>query len=363
MALYKKVSKRTLDLVPVLKSRFPSVDNDIIISVAAQHNNSLIKATEALSEISGVPFNTAIRRSMRRRRGCKDMKVDRRGVPWSKMTLPEKPSTSSDMLSEEEFQKWLQEQLDEVEKERKEKQEVIQSNDVLASSSSSSFNSEDDDQSWDEKSWEKLEVTKENELPKKCDYSVLDDFSVIDLVPAETNDTSSNDAVIPQAETIVSPTIENVDQQYIGINSNPTDSFPTFEFQGGVLDISQMLSPVACLESMDISVLPAENVTASLFGDDLTTSTVYINEDDSIALKLVFGNGSMYRFRAPRKTYTLDKLKNSINEKLEQGYEIHESELKIKYLDEEGDWITIASQEEWEEALRIHEEVLKIHIL
>jgi len=39
---------------------------------------------------------------------------------------------------------------------------------------------------------------------------------------------------------------------------------------------------------------------------------------------------------------------------LEQGYEEGERELlkKIKYVDDEGDWITVAAEEAWEEAVR-----------
>jgi len=49
---------------------------------------------------------------------------------------------------------------------------------------------------------------------------------------------------------------------------------------------------------------------------------------------------------------------------LEQGYEEGERELlkKIKYVDDEGDWITVAAEEEWEEAVRIHRDVIRVHI-
>jgi len=340
MTMYKKVSKRTMDLLPVLKNRFPAIEDDIIISVVTLHNNSLIKATEALSEISGVSFNTAIRRGLRRKfKGCK---VDRRGVPWSKMSLPtvipDRPAgESTDMLSEEEFQKWLQEQLDQVEKERKEQQEAIQSNDVLTSS--------EDDQSWDDKSWEKLEFSKDDvPLLNQGDCSILDEFSVI--VPESKETTSASIEM-----NVIHPAIPETDDER---KTDPADSLNI---------ISELLETdgdsIDCFES---SIL-TETVTTSLFGDDLN-ETVYIHdEDQQIILKLVFENGSMYRFRVPRKSYSLDKLKRAVNDKLDQGYEDPVTALKIKYFDDEGDWITIASQEEWEEAVRIHKDVLKVHIM
>jgi len=120
------------------------------------------------------------------------------------------------------------------------------------------------------------------------------------------------------------------------------------------------------LNSLDCSscslCIPADSVTSSTFGEKLA-DTVYIHEDEQlIVLKLVFKNGSMYRFRVPRNSYSLDKLKRAVNDKLDKGYEDTITALKIKYFDDEGDWITIASQEEWEEAVRLHNDVLKVHI-
>jgi len=225
-----------------------------------------------------------------------------------------------------------------VEKERKEQQEAIQSNDVLPSASS------EDDQSWDDKSWEKLEFSKDDvPLLNQGDCSILDEFSVI--VPEESKETTSIEM------EVIHPAIPETEVERTTDSGDPADSFNMF---------NELLENDGSLES---SIL-METVTTSLFGDDLT-ETVYIHEDEDqqIVLKLVFENGSMYRFRVPRKSYTLDKLKRAVNDKLDQGYEDPVTALKIKYLDDEGDWITIASQEEWEEAVRIHKDVLKVHIM
>jgi len=362
MSAYKKVNKRTKELVPVLKSRFPAIEQDIIISVLDTHNNSLEKANAALSEISGVPYDTAIRRIQRRRNGHKIIKVDRCGVSWSKMPLPAPAplpaptAAPSDMLSDEDFQKWLQE-LDQAEKEKKEKQEVIQSNDAAQTSDT-------DEKSWDD--WENY--AEENDQPNKGDSSpILDDFSLIESE-------NSKDTAAPSAVTEMNAVhpVEETNERKIDVSGDSVDPLTAniisefVETDGNrelVPDlIKSKLNSLDC-SSCKLCIPMTDSVTSSTFVENLA-ETVYINEDEDqlIVLKLVFKNGSMYRFRVPRKSYTLNKLKIAVNDKLDNGYEDPVAALKIKYFDDEGDWITIASQEEWEEAVRLHQDVLKVHI-
>jgi len=135
-----KKRRKLTDNLSILKSRFPAVAEDIIISVLDSHNNALDKATTSLSEISGVPHDIVIQRMHRRRNGHK---MDKRGVHWEKMTLPEKVPvvSTTDMLSDEDFSKWLQEQ-DLLEKEKKEEQENLSEENDQPNQGDSSIESE-----------------------------------------------------------------------------------------------------------------------------------------------------------------------------------------------------------------------------
>eukprot|EP01088_Endostelium_zonatum_P021580 TRINITY_DN8614_c0_g1_i1.p1 TRINITY_DN8614_c0_g1~~TRINITY_DN8614_c0_g1_i1.p1 ORF type:complete len:279 (+),score=75.62 TRINITY_DN8614_c0_g1_i1:69-905(+) len=59
----KMRSRRTSSLLPVLKRRFPEVEDSMILQVALQTNSSLIKSTEVLCELTGVGFQEAVARS------------------------------------------------------------------------------------------------------------------------------------------------------------------------------------------------------------------------------------------------------------------------------------------------------------
>jgi len=359
MSLYKKYKTRSVDKLSynVLKSRFPAVEEDIIISVLETHNKSLEKATVALSEITGIPYDTAIERIRKRKKGNKNVKFDRRGVPWSKMplpeTAPEAPTAPSDTLSDEDFQKWLQKQSDLEEKEKKEKlvRGLIQSvNDASVTDT--------DEKSWDH--WENL-AEEADQLNKgdRPSSLILDDFAESENPKETPSAITEMNAVHPIEET----NEQKIDATGDSVTANIISEF--VETDGNRELVPDLIE--SNLNSLDCSscelCIPADSVTSSMFVDKLA-ETVYIHDDEDqlIVLKLIFKNGSMYRFRVPRKSYTLDKLKRAVNDKLDKGYEDPVAALKIKYFDDEGDWITIASQEEWEEAVRLHTDVLKVHI-
>lgn len=316
-----KKRRKLTDNLSILKSRFPAVAEDIIISVLDSHNNALDKATTSLSEISGVPHDIVIQRMHRRRNGHK---MDKRGVHWEKMTLPEKVPvvSTTDMLSDEDFSKWLQEQ-DLLEKEKKEEQENL---------------------------------SEENDQPNQGDSLIESENSKETAAPGAVTEINTveetNEQKIDATGESVAPLTTNVTSEIVETDGN-RELVPDL--------IKSNLNSLDC--SSCSLCIPADSVTSSTFGEKLA-DTVYIHEgeDQLIVLKLVFKNGSMYRFRVPRNSYSLDKLKRAVNNKLDKGYEDPITALKIKYFDDEGDWITIASQEEWEEAVRLHNDVLKVHI-
>jgi len=316
-----KKRRKLTDNLSILKSRFPAVAEDIIISVLDSHNNALDKATTSLSEISGVPHDIVIQRMHRRRNGHK---MDKRGVHWEKMTLPEKVPvvSTTDMLSDEDFSKWLQEQ-DLLEKEKKEEQENL---------------------------------SEENDQPNQGDSSIESENSKETAAPGAVTEINTveetNEQKIDATGESVAPLTTDVTSEIVETDGN-RELVPDL--------IKSNLNSLDC--SSCSLCIPADSVTSSTFGEKLA-DTVYIHEgeDQLIVLKLVFKNGSMYRFRVPRNSYSLDKLKRAVNNKLDKGYEDPITALKIKYFDDEGDWITIASQEEWEEAVRLHNDVLKVHI-
>jgi len=316
-----KKRRKLTDNLSILKSRFPAVAEDIIISVLDSHNNALDKATTSLSEISGVPHDIVIQRMHRRRNGHK---LDKRGVHWEKMALPEKVPvvSTTDMLSDEDFSKWLQEQ-DLLEKEKKEEQENL---------------------------------SEENDQPNQGDSSIESENSKETAAPGAVTEINTaeetNEQKIDATGESVAPLTTDVTSEIVETDGN-RELVPDL--------IKSNLNSLDC--SSCSLCIPADSVTSSTFGEKLA-DTVYIHEgeDQLIVLKLVFKNGSMYRFRVPRNSYSLDKLKRAVNNKLDKGYEDPITALKIKYFDDEGDWITIASQEEWEEAVRLHNDVLKVHI-
>jgi len=53
-------SRRTSTLLPILKSRFPAVEDAVILQVALQTDSSLIRSTEILSEMTGITFEQAV---------------------------------------------------------------------------------------------------------------------------------------------------------------------------------------------------------------------------------------------------------------------------------------------------------------
>jgi len=346
MSVYKKVSKRTIDLLPVLKARFPSIEDDIIISVATVNNNSLIKTTEALSEISGVPFDRAIKQGLskrhkrKRRSNSKELKIDRRGVPWSKLPMPdpprrEQPPPSSDILSEEEFDKWLKEQLELVELEKKLKQQPEESQQVeeyissgadncqdSSTTTTSSPSSDDSFFSWDEdtKNWPKLETSD-------------DLFSEVVIIPREGGKTAVVDMHIDEEDPpVVEPfPLLNPEENSINCNENTESAligsfelsypqedplfadvdFNSFELmQDSFSNIPacgyvQLFEPVF-EEPVVTEIASSEPVVEEKEGEKL------VDRSDKIAVKLIFDvSSTMYRFRVSRASFNFGDLKKS----------------------------------------------------
>jgi len=83
--------------------------------------------------------------------------------------------------------------------------------------------------------------------------------------------------------------------------------------------------------------------------------------DESLVVKmLVVSSGKMYRFGV-EKQFSLEDLRKVAGEKLNRSDEIVGS-FKIRYLDDEGDMITLGTQREWEEAVKATGSLIKVHI-
>jgi len=346
--MYKKVSRRTTALLPQLKKRFPNIEDDIILSVAATNNNCSIKTTEALAEISCISVDEAMKQGLLKKRK-KDVKIDRRGVPWSKIVIEQPPhrvqsNHDTDMLSEEEFQKWLQEQLDQLESEKKQKD---QQNSSLSTSSTAST---EDESCEDGDKVEPTKGTESDDLPNIPEGEAVAAHPEVEIKQPEILEQlpevemkeiiSDNLAVnenIPDVASVVSPAIDS-SLIILTDTDSKNDYVPLSESD----NISTAIEPF-------VEILPEEEE----------------KEVDQISVKLVFGK-AMYRFRVPRNGYSFEALKQVANKKLEEGYEKGIDIVKgIKYTDDEGDWVTVTGQEEWEEALRVYagDNVIKVHVL
>jgi len=78
-------------------------------------------------------------------------------------------------------------------------------------------------------------------------------------------------------------------------------------------------------------------------------------------VKIVVGEDTTYRLPV-QEPFDLEELKKLVEEKLKLDC-IGKEEYEIQYVDAEGDWITIASQKEWEEAMRATVGAsIKVHI-
>jgi len=125
--------------------------------------------------------------------------------------------------------------------------------------------------------------------------------------------------------------------------------------------------PIPASEQQDDQTTEVAQVDLDLIDDPLPADTLIKEEeksnDEKIVVKLFF-ESNIYRFSIASDC-TYDDLKCILNAKIDQGYE---SAGKLTYVDEEGDTITLTSQEEWEEALRIFsgellQAVIKLYVV
>jgi len=168
-------------------------------------------------------------------------------------------------------------------------------------------------------------------------------------------DDGGNDSTIVEPNTDVEngnmPGLEDVNSS--DFRWEESDYVPFFS----KLSLSLPTVPDACLVPYFANCSDS-SVSASCFEEE--------EEQSDLVVKLVLSSKTIYRFRVRRDNYNFEELKRVAAEKwLEEGRAGEEENvngLRLKYVDEEGDWITVVTQEEWEEAVRNFESLIKLHV-
>lgn len=83
-----------------------------------------------------------------------------------------------------------------------------------------------------------------------------------------------------------------------------------------------------------------------------------------VVIKVVLAAESkwtVYRFRVA-KEFNFSELKNVVEERWANEKAKIGSQWKLKYQDDENEWITIQNQLEWEEAMRVGKDLVRLHV-
>jgi len=88
---------------------------------------------------------------------------------------------------------------------------------------------------------------------------------------------------------------------------------------------------------------------------------------EKIVVKLVVAVDSKwttYRFRVPKVDFHFDDLKHMVEERWskEKSKVQMLSGWRMKYQDDEREWVTVQNQSEWEEAIRVGQEMVRLHV-
>jgi len=121
--------------------------------------------------------------------------------------------------------------------------------------------------------------------------------------------------------------------------------------------IENALNPIGSAFDQ-INVAPIDQIVDPIIG----TTSIEEENVDKLIVKLFFET-NIYRFSISSNC-SYEALRSIINEKMKAGYETCDGLFNVTYIDEEQDKITLASQEEWEEALRVLEgaPVIKLYV-
>jgi len=100
----------------------------------------------------------------------------------------------------------------------------------------------------------------------------------------------------------------------------------------------------------------------------VTSVVNQVSSTEEVIVKLVVSadsKWSTYRLRVPKLNFHFDQIKEKVEERWFNYKSKAVNELhgwRMKYQDNEQEWITVQNQSEWEEALKVGKDMLKLHI-
>lgn len=288
------------------------------------------------------------------------MKRDKRGVPWS--PVPVETVINVETKSKEE-----------------EKEEIVVNNEILKYDALD----EDDFQKWlaQLEQIEKEIKINANDIPNVTEVYNIESSSPISTtsqeIVLETGDcpvSLEEGDVVPEvlSESFLNTMVFSCGPDDEGSNSILLESelegeiMPEQENEFSKWEEADYVQPFFSKLSMSLPTVPDTCLVPCLSNySDSVNNSVCSEEETDLVVKLILSTKTIYRFRVRRENYNFEELKKVAAEKWieEKGKEDESvNGFRLKYVDDEGDWITVVTQEEWEEATRNFGSLIKLHV-